>query len=87
MSLVADKWAVVSRRDCKFCIDVKRLLSDFNIEYEPFDIRDAPDLGDFLSCAGFTTVPQVFHNGKVVGGYTDTQRYLRLIGVDRDESL
>lgn len=82
-----NKWAVVSRRDCKFCIDVKRLLEHFKIDFETFDIRDAPDLGDFLSCAGFTTVPQVFHNGKAVGGYTDTQRYLRLIGIDNDKPL
>ena len=81
---MADKWAVVSRRDCKFCTDVMSLLKDYNIDFEPFDIRHSPDLGDFLSCAGFTTVPQVFHNGKVVGGFSDTQRYLRLIGVSND---
>jgi glutaredoxin 3 len=57
---------------CGFCIQAKRLLSRKNVRFTEVDVGDRPDLRTWIAKAsGQRTVPQVFINGRAVGGFTD----------------
>lgn len=81
---MSNKWAIVSKADCRFCVEAKRLLEQHTFDCAVFDIREVPAVGDLMVSAGFSTLPQVFHNGNHIGGFDDTKRYLRLIGAIHD---
>lgn len=68
---MTDKWAIISADDCPYCDGAKVLLKDQSfVEFKTTDVLE------FFKSAGFRTVPQVFHNGKHIGGYTELVRYL-----------
>lgn len=59
---------------CPYCKKAKALLNAKGIEFEDIDITEnedemRPKLGEMTG--GKTTVPQIFINGKSIGGYTD----------------
>lgn len=57
---------------CGFCTRAKRLLAQKNVKYTEIDVEERPDLRSWLvSASGQRTVPQVFINGKSVGGFSD----------------
>jgi glutaredoxin 3 len=57
---------------CPYCRAAKQLLGDKKVRYVEIDVDDRPDLRKWLVTAtGQRTVPQVFINGKSVGGYSD----------------
>lgn len=57
---------------CGFCTRAKRLLTDKKVPFTEIDVGDRPDLRSWLvKESGQTTVPQVFINGKSVGGFSD----------------
>ena len=60
--------------DCKWCDMAERLLYDAGREYIFYE-AEGP-LGGFLQCLGLTTVPQVWHGTKYIGGYEALVRYL-----------
>lgn len=57
---------------CGFCTRAKRLLSQKNVRYNEINVEERPDLRAWLvKASGQRTVPQVFINGKSVGGFSD----------------
>jgi len=75
---MADVWAVVTKDGCPWCDDVKNFLFSRDINYREVNITNDPLLLTFIrDDLGLTSVPQVFHNGYLVGGYKDTVEYLR----------
>jgi len=57
---------------CGFCTRAKRLLADKQVQFTEIDVGDRPDLRSWLvKESGQRTVPQVFINGKSVGGFSD----------------
>ncbi|MFT3773694.1 MAG: glutaredoxin 3 [Minicystis sp.] len=57
---------------CPYCRAAKDLLGDKDVRYTEIDVDDRQDLRRWLvSATGQRTVPQVFINGKSVGGYSD----------------
>jgi glutaredoxin 3 len=67
------KVEIYTKAFCPYCSRAMKLLSSKNVEVEEFDITmGGPKRGEMLSRAnGGTTVPQVFINGKHVGGSDD----------------
>lgn len=55
---------------CPFCIAAKRLLSQKNVTFEETDVSKNPDLRQAMiqRANGRRTVPQIFIDGKHVGG-------------------
>jgi glutaredoxin 3 len=55
---------------CPFCSRAKRLLSEKGAEYEDIDVIAAPERRQEMIARahGARTVPQIFINGKHVGG-------------------
>ncbi len=69
--------AVFSREGCPFCVRAKGLLNDAGIEYEELVLnRDYTDR-TLRAVSTFTTYPQVFINGKLIGGSDDLEAWLQ----------
>jgi len=59
-------------RWCPYCRAAKQLLGDKQVRYVEIDVDDRPDLRKWLATStGQRTVPQVFINGRSVGGFSD----------------
>ena len=69
--------AVFSREGCPFCVRAKGLLNDSGIEFEELVLnRDYTDR-TLRAVSTFTTYPQVFINGKLIGGSDDLESWLK----------
>jgi glutaredoxin 3 len=64
---------IYTKAFCGFCVAAKRLLAEKNVAYEEYDITmGGPKRSEMLSRAnGRTTVPQIFIDGRHVGGSED----------------
>jgi len=70
------KWVVIGRPDCLWCNKVGYFLTECGIPYTYLNYEEYPGLKHFLSASGLKTVPQVFEDGRLVGGYEDTVSYV-----------
>jgi glutathione-dependent peroxiredoxin len=72
-----DQVAMLSKVGCPFCAKAKRLLDDAGIDYVevplPNDVRPRV----VAAIADARSVPQVFVNGRLVGGSEDLERWLQ----------
>jgi glutaredoxin 3 len=68
---------------CPYCARAKRLLSEKGVQFEEYDITMGGEKrGEMLSRAnGRTTVPQIFIDGRHIGGSDD------LHALDREGQL
>ncbi len=58
---------------CAFCLRAKKLCERMGLNYEYKDIGYSKykDELDSLLTEGYTTVPQIFRYGKLIGGYNE----------------
>lgn len=58
---------------CPYCARAKRLLDEKGVQYEEFEISGAADKREEMiqRANGRTTVPQIFIDGRHVGGSDD----------------
>ena len=78
------KAKVYSTSKCSWCDRVIRELTDKGIEVEKIDISGDKNLFKQMNeDAGVkvNSVPQVIIDGKYVGGYTDTERFIKNLTV------
>lgn len=69
-------FVIKSKPDCPFCVKAKATVADRG---EPVIIQeyDTPELvAHFKHAEGFKTFPQVFHNGRHIGGSDALDAYL-----------
>ena len=64
---------IYTKMFCPYCTRAKRLLSDKGVEYQEYDITmGGPQRQEMIQRAdGRTTVPQVFIDGRHIGGSDD----------------
>jgi glutaredoxin 3 len=64
---------VYSTSMCPFCVQAKRLLTERAIPYDEIDVGDDAELRAQMveRAGGKRTVPQIFIDGKHVGGYVE----------------
>lgn len=68
----APKVTIYSTRFCPFCVMARRLLDKKGIRYEEIRVDAEPvRRAEMRSLSGRHTVPQIFVNGRHVGGYDD----------------
>jgi glutaredoxin 3 len=68
---------------CPYCHAAKRLLGKKQAAFTEIDVSSRPDLRSWLiSASGQRTVPQIFINGKSVGGYSDVDALDRAGNLD-----
>jgi glutaredoxin 3 len=66
---------------CPYCDAAKRLLQARHLDFEEIDVS-APDQKEALKRrTGWRTVPQIFIDGKLIGGYQE------LAAIDRKGGL
>jgi glutaredoxin 3 len=58
---------------CPFCIRAKSLLMRKGIAFEEIDVTDDDEMREKMIelSGGRRTVPEIFINGKIVGGYDE----------------
>ncbi|MDJ1180911.1 glutathione peroxidase [Roseofilum sp. BLCC_M91] len=60
---------------CPFCAKAKSLLQDKGLEYEEITLADAITTRSLKAITGKTSVPQVFIDGKYIGGSEELAAY------------
>ena len=67
---------VMSRDGCSFCVRAKETLRNAGIEYEELILNQDYTDRSLRAIAGNASVPQVFVNGKRIGGAEDLEHWL-----------
>ena len=71
------KAIVWSKYHCPFCDQAKMLLKQRGIEFEERKIGDGWTKEELLEAVpAARTVPQIFIDDKLIGGYTELKNYL-----------
>lgn len=66
---------IYTTRYCPYCSAAKALLSSKNIEFDEIDVTDNPARRtEMEQLSSRRTVPQIFIDGKPIGGYDDVRR-------------
>jgi glutaredoxin 3 len=66
------KVQIYTKSNCPFCVRAKDLLSRKGVNFEEIFMDDKPEEYTALrQRTGLMTVPQIFINDQLVGGYTD----------------
>lgn len=66
------KVLIYSKTYCPYCDRAKALFKSKNVSYEEIMVDDKPDVyTELKQRTGMMTVPQIFINDQLVGGYTD----------------
>jgi glutaredoxin 3 len=60
---------------CPYCVAAKRLLDERGILYAEFDVASDDALrADVMQRSGRRTVPQIFIDGRSIGGFEELRR-------------
>ena len=72
---------VYSTQYCPFCVRAKALLTNKGVAFNEIDVTSNPALREKMVelAGGRRTVPEIFINGKIIGGY-DELRALEMAG-------
>lgn len=72
------KAVIWSKYNCSFCEQAKALLRNKGIEFEERKIGDGYTREDLLALVPTArTVPQIFLDENLIGGFTELQQYLK----------
>lgn len=67
---------------CPYCRAAEKLFEQKGIPFEAIDVTDDSKTREWLvETTGYKTVPQIFIDGKPIGGYTD------LVQLDQEKKL
>ena len=76
------KAIVWSKYQCPYCEQAKQLLSQRGIQYEERKIGDGWTKEDLLEAVpNARTVPQIFLNEELIGGFTELKERLLTEGI------
>jgi glutaredoxin len=73
-------WLIVyttSAFECPWCIKLKELLNVYGFDFYEKDINENEEAKKEFIAAGHRTVPQLYHEGVLIGGYEVSKLYLR----------
>lgn len=62
---------VYSKNMCGYCVQAKNWLKNKGIEYKEVNIEEHPEAREFVINEGHRTMPQIYIDGKSMGGYTE----------------
>ena len=72
------KAIVWSKDQCSFCVQAKNLLNSKNIDYEERNINEGYTKEQLLEVVpGARTLPQIFIDDKLIGGFTELRQHLQ----------
>ncbi len=62
-------FVVMSKPNCPACVKTKAVLDLVGSTYTELDVSENEALRTFLQLSGVRSMPQVFLNGTLIGGY------------------
>jgi glutaredoxin 3 len=66
------KVILYSKDPCPYCVHAKRFLTNKGVDFQEIDLSNDPDeILNMKNKWGWSTVPIIIINDKLVGGYTD----------------
>jgi len=68
--------SIITRTGCPFCINAKAALKKHDMAYEEIVLGDNASLRSVRAMTGLETVPQIFIDGKHIGGAEELDTYL-----------
>ena len=68
---------IYSKKSCVACDQAKSLLTSLGHGYEVVDVMTSPTAQALFREKGFRSVPQVFYQDTLVGGFNELQQYLK----------
>lgn len=72
-------WKIYTAEWCDWCKKVKAALALRGIDFEEADVdKDMTARAEFQA-AGHKTLPQIYHNGRHIGGHDQTLVYLETL--------
>jgi glutaredoxin-like protein len=72
-----DQVAILTREGCSFCAKAKQMLADAGIDFAEVPLPHTIRTKAVGAIAGAQTVPQVFVNGRLIGGSAELEAWLR----------
>jgi glutaredoxin-like protein len=70
-----DQVAILTREGCGYCARAKKLLQDLGHQYSELPLNHSDRSRVVGAITGRGTVPQVFVNGKHIGGLEELERW------------
>ena len=70
---------MLARHGCPHCARAKDLLTRSGIPFEALYLNDELTMQGVKAASGVATVPQVFINGKLIGGADQLTEHLRSV--------
>ncbi|MDO8461327.1 MAG: glutaredoxin domain-containing protein [Deltaproteobacteria bacterium] len=68
------KVAIYTTHSCPYCRMAKSLLKRRNIPFEEIDVSDDEQFETLVDRTGFKTVPQIFFDYELIGGYEELSK-------------
>lgn len=68
---------IFSKVGCPFCAKAKALLEDHGLQYEEITLNRQVTTKTLKAVSGAATTPQVFIDGKLIGGSEALEAYLK----------
>ena len=70
------KIVVYSKNMCGYCVKAKSVLTSKGLEFEEINIEEKPEAREFVISEGHRTMPQIYVDGKSIGGYNELLKYV-----------
>ena len=72
------KFLIFTKYRCSYCDRAKTLIEQKGYEYESINIEEDNNIDLLLEKNKYArTMPQIFINDKLIGGYTDLVKYFK----------
>ena len=72
------QYTIYSKPSCGYCLQAKELLEQNNLDFEYLQLGTHYNLDVLMALApNAKSLPQVFKDGVLVGGYSDLVEYLK----------
>ena len=72
-----DQVAILTREGCGFCVRAKKLLKDLGYDYAEVSLGNHNRSRIVGAITGKGTVPQVFVNGELIGGFAELESWAK----------
>ena len=67
----AKKIKIYTTDDCPYCVAAKNLLTRKNLPFEEVDVSSDDDFDALVKRTGMKTVPQIFFDDVLIGGFQE----------------
>ena len=72
-----DKVEIYSKSNCSYCVMAKNYCESNGIDYIEYNVENIPTFNELLKRhPAARTMPQIFINDDLIGGYTDLMAWL-----------